>query len=189
MGGFGGRGGGRGTTVSYERKEKEGKTVLVLKSPSQEDFEVPYKLDGDTLTFDGGVYKVGGQGGRPAFLEIEFKGEWKRVDTALEDKLRKAFPGVDVDGFSIKVEIRSQRLLLAANKATIQADGHIRCEDCAVARLPAAPEGARPGSATAIRSEQAVFQLDKPIRSITDLATGTILSVDFGNGVRMNLKE
>jgi RNA polymerase sigma factor (sigma-70 family) len=193
MGGFGGfgggRGNGRGATVSYECKEKDGKTILVLKVPNQEDFEVPYKLDGDTLTFDGGVYKVGGQGGRPAFLEVEFKGEWKRVDTALEDKLRKAFPGVDVDGFSIKVELRGQRLVLAANKVTIQPDGHIRFEDCAVARLPVAQEGAKPGSATAVRSDQAVFQLDKPIRTIADLGSGTILTVDFGNGVRMNLKE
>jgi hypothetical protein len=173
--------------VGYESKEIEGKTILVLHLRNQDDFEVPYKLDGDTLTLDGGVYEVGGQGGRPAFLKVELKGEWKRVNTALEEAFRKAFRGMDVDGYSIKIEIRGQRLLLAANKAIIQPDGRIRFDDCAVARLPVVQEGAKPGTATTIRSAHAIVQLEKPAQKVTDL--GTVLAVEFPDGVRMNLKE
>jgi RNA polymerase sigma factor (sigma-70 family) len=182
-------GAGRGVSGVYELKDKEGKKVLVLKLPNKDDFEVPYKLEGDTLTLDGGVYELGGRGGRPAFLKVELKGEWKRVNTALEDKLRKALPGMDVEGFSIQVESRGQRLVIAANQAKVLEDGRIRLEDCAVARLPAVPEGAKPGRATSIRSEHAIFKLDKPARTVTDLGTGKVLAVEFADGVRMNLQE
>jgi RNA polymerase sigma factor (sigma-70 family) len=187
--GLPGRGIPRGSRVGYELKEKEGKKILVLKARNQDDFEVPYKLEGDTLTLDGGVFEVGGRGGRPAFLKVDLKGEWKRVDTALEDKLRKACPGVDVDGFSIKIECGRQRLVIAANTMTVQPDGRIRFEDCVVARLPLARDGAKSGSPTTIRSEHALVKLENPAHTVTDLGTGTILAVEFADGVRMNLKD
>jgi hypothetical protein len=196
LGGAGGAGAGplppgapRATTVGYQLKEKDGKKVIVIRGRDQGDVEVPYRLDGDTLTLDGGVYEVGGRAGRTPFLKVTLKGEWKRVNQGVEDKLRKAFPGMDVEGFAIQLEVRGQRLVAAANKALVQPDGRIRLEDCAVARLPAAGDGAKAASATTVRSAHAVFQLGAPARTLADLGGGKIIAVEFADGVRMNLKD
>src|SRR5205823_6237431 len=92
---LGGPGSRVGFSVGYEVKETDGKQILVLKRRSQDDFEVPFRLVGDTLTLNGGVYEVGGRGGRPGYLKVELKGEWKRVDTPLEGRIRKPLPEVD----------------------------------------------------------------------------------------------
>jgi hypothetical protein len=154
----------------------------------QEDVEASYKLDGDTLTFDGGVVEVGRRGGRPAFLTVELKGEWKRVDVDLENKLRRAFPGLDVESFVIQVENRSHRLVLAANSITVQG-GRVHLENCAIARIADDPAGAKPTIPTAIRCAYAAFTTDKPVRTVAELGTATITAVEFPDGVRLNLKD
>jgi hypothetical protein len=62
-------------------------------------------------------------------------------------------------------------------------------EDCVVARLPVAREGAKPATPTAIRSTHAVVELANPARAVTDLGAGNIVAVDFADGVQMDLKE
>ena len=42
---------------------------------------------------------------------------------------------------------------------------------------------------TAIRSESAILLLDKPVRTVAELATATITAVEFPGGVRLSLKD
>ena len=71
----------RFATLGYAIKETTGKKTLVLKMPNQDDFEVPFHLEGATLTLNGGVFEVGGTNGRPSFLQAELNGQWKREKT------------------------------------------------------------------------------------------------------------
>src|SRR5207244_2421016 len=71
---------------TYQVKENDGKKVIVIEGFAGK-MEIPYKLDGDTLTLDGGtrqVYERNAGGGFPPIL-VELKGEWKRVNVDLED--------------------------------------------------------------------------------------------------------
>jgi hypothetical protein len=62
--------------------------------------------------------------------------------------------------------------------------------DCALARIPDDPAGAKPTTPTAIRSEYAIITTDKPVRSVAELGkTGAITAVEFADGVRLNLKD
>jgi hypothetical protein len=177
----------RAVQLGYAIKEKGGTRILVLKMRNQNDFEVPYKLKGDLLTLDGGVFEVGAKDGRSALLQAELKGVWARVDTVLEKKMLDAFPPfpAELDGFQIKLELRSERLLIAADRATVEPDGRIRLESCAVARLGSTQSKARP---TTVRSEHALLTLQTPARLITDLKTGTLRRVEFADGLRLDLQ-
>jgi RNA polymerase sigma factor (sigma-70 family) len=194
LGGFGGggiggamgpagSGSGGGVATSYTLSEKDGKTFLVLKRPKQDELRVPYKLEGDTLTLDGGLFQVGPRAFTP---QIELKGTWKRVDKVLEDKFVKAFSPylMEWESYAIKLELRKQRLLIAAKSMTMK-DGEVRLEPCLIARLPS-QEGARP---TIVRSVYGLFTLQHPIQSITELNGGNILSVGFPDGLKMRLQE
>jgi hypothetical protein len=63
---------GARTKVEYELKEQDGKKIIVIKAPGQDDFLISYKLDGDKLKLDGGLYERAG-------LKAELRGEWKRA--------------------------------------------------------------------------------------------------------------
>ena len=124
-------------------KERDGKKVIVFHLRNQEDVEATYKLEGDTLTLDGGTIEPGGRGpggrgDRPAFFKFELKGEWKRVNVDLENKFRRAFPGLEVEALAIKIDLRSQRLVIGATNAVMQ-DGRLRLTDCVLARVPDVP--------------------------------------------------
>jgi hypothetical protein len=69
----------------------------------------------------------------------------------------------------------------------VEADGRIKLIDCAIARFP---EGEAPGKGvkpTTIRSENAYLTLDNAARSVTDLASRKILSVELAGGVSLSL--
>jgi RNA polymerase sigma factor (sigma-70 family) len=198
-GGLGGGAGGPGFGgpigygAGYDLKEKDGKKIIVFHlSPSkgdQQDVEASYSLDGDTLTLDGGVIEPGRRGDRPPLFTVELKGEWKRVNVDLENKLRRAFPGVTVETLAIKVDLRPQRLVIGASDATIQ-DGRIRLTDCVFARIPEGAAGAKATTPTAIRSEFALLTTANPVRSIDELAkSGSLTAVEFADGMRLSLQD
>jgi hypothetical protein len=184
LAGFGGARSKYGSSVlDYTIKEKEGKKFIVLEGNR---VEMGFRVDGDSLFLDGVVYELprigGGSGGEDLNF---FKGEWKRFDFALEQKFDQALPSNDVYfPLPIKIDMKSERLILAANKAAVEADGRIRLEDCALARFDA--DGSK---VTAIRSPQAFITLEDPVRSVRDLGAARIRVVEFADGVRMDFKK
>jgi len=105
----------------------------------------------------------------------------------VDQKLRQAFPGSEVSAAAIKLEVRSKGLVIAASAMAVEADGRVKLSDCCIARFPTgetAGAGVRP---TTIRSEYASFKLDGAVRSVTDLASRKILSIELAAGVSMRL--
>jgi hypothetical protein len=104
-----------------------------------------------------------------------------------DQKLRQAFPGSEVSAAAIKLEVRSQGLLIAASALAVEADGRVKVSDCAIARFPTGETAGARVRPTTIRSEHAYFKLDGAIRSVADLATCKILSVELAGGESVRL--
>jgi hypothetical protein len=104
----------------------------------------------------------------------------------VDRKLRQAFPGSTLSAATIKLEVRSKGLLIAASAVAIEPDGRVRFTDCAIARFPRgeAGKGVKP---TTIRSEYASFMPDRAVRSITELGSRKILAVELAGGVSVTL--
>ncbi len=105
--------------------------------------------------------------------------------TAIDRKLKQAFSDSAVKDAAVKLEFRSQGLLLAASSVTIEPDGRIKLTDCAVARFGEGADPARPGRLTTMRSTQVTLALDKPINGLTDLGDRRVLSAELAGGIRM----
>ncbi len=197
-GGFaGGSGGARADTSSisfeYEAKKTDGSGVFVIHTrhrgglrAAENVMEVPYKVDGDTLTLQGGVYDSGG----PRAFKVELKGEWKRLDTNLETKLRTAFvPGAELDFFPIRLELRGQKVMIVAQQAALEADGRVRFDHCAVVRMPNDQDADKSAAPTTVQSKHALVKLERTSRSATDFGKNAIMEIEFANGVRLTFKE
>jgi hypothetical protein len=104
----------------------------------------------------------------------------------IEARLQQAFPGSEVRSFAIRVHLRSKGLLIAADSLSITADGRAKLGPCALARF-AGGKGGRPSLQTAVRSRYALVEMDRPVSSFSDLASGKIVSVKLAGGVRLTL--
>jgi hypothetical protein len=104
----------------------------------------------------------------------------------VDDLLRRAFPDAAPVQAPIKASWRAQGLLVTAANFEILPDGRVRLTDCAVARFPAAGDGAaRP---TTARSPRADLTFDAPVRRLTDLSGRKVVSADLGAGVRLEFE-
>jgi hypothetical protein len=104
---------------------------------------------------------------------------------SVDQKLREAFPDSELSAAAVKLEIRSQGLVITAATIAVAHDGRVRLDDCVIARF--LREGGKWGKPTTIRSVYAHFTLDGPVRSITDLANRRILAVELAGGVHMTI--
>jgi hypothetical protein len=105
-----------------------------------------------------------------------------------ELKLQQAFPNDrGVSNLGIKLTIRAQGLVIAADSAIVEPDGRIKLSDCAIAQFPRQDAGGMTIRPTTIRSEYAYLKYDGPVRSMGDLASRKILAVELPGGATMSL--
>jgi hypothetical protein len=107
---------------------------------------------------------------------------------ATERKLQQAFPNdQQASSAAIKVNVRAQGLVFAADSATVEPDGRIKLSNCAIAQFPRQDAGGKTIRPTTIRSEYAYLKYDGPVRSIVDLVIRKILAVELPGGATMKL--
>jgi hypothetical protein len=105
----------------------------------------------------------------------------------VDRKLQLAF-GKDcqeVNGAAIKLAFRSRHMVVAASRATLEADGRVRLSACYIAAFDQEPDGQKPAQITAIRASMARITFDQPIRNITNMVTREITSVDLPGNMRI----
>ncbi len=181
-----------GISGAYSMKDVGGKQTLVLRfapnARDQDTFDVPFSVKGDTVTLEGGMFEVGARGNNPPLIKTELKGQWHRVDTALEKKLMEAFPGMDVPSFLYKFDLPAPGLLIAAEKMDLPGSKVIQLGGCAIARY-AKGSDSHGEVLTAVRSRSASLTFENPVSKLADLSANRVLSIEFADGARVDLKE
>ncbi|HTU16826.1 MAG TPA: hypothetical protein VMG10_02085 [Gemmataceae bacterium] len=110
-------------------------------------------------------------------------------DNTVDEKLREAFPGGEVDKAPIVLYQHSKRLLIAAEQVIIEADGKVKLVGCAIARFQASKKPGKASPPTVIRCQFARIKLDRPAHSTDKLLRGKIVSVELSGGVRLRFEE
>jgi hypothetical protein len=107
------------------------------------------------------------------------------------EKLRKAFPGGEVENAPIRLDIRSKRLLIAADRMTLEADGRVKLVGCAIARFQAPKGASKEALPTTIRCQFAHIKLDRPIHTLTpsELSGRKIVSVELSGGIHFTFED
>jgi hypothetical protein len=106
------------------------------------------------------------------------------------EKLRKAFPGSDVENAPIRLDIRSKRLLIPADRMILEADGRVKLVGCAIARSQAPKESGEPSLPTTIRCQFALIKFDRPVHSFSPAEfRHKIVSVELSGGVHLTFDE
>jgi protein involved in polysaccharide export with SLBB domain len=88
---------------------------------------------------------------------------------------------------TIKLEVRSLGLVLAANEMSIEPDGRARFTPCWLARFSEAGEEAQP--VVAIRCPEARVSFDGPVKSLADIGRRRITDVDASSDVGMTFPK
>jgi hypothetical protein len=122
--------------------------------------------------------------------EVDVPGRGGRPNCGtVDEQLREAFPGGEVERASIRLVIRSKRLLVAADQISFDADGKVKLVGCGIIRFQAPKGSGKALQPTAIRCESARVTFDRPIHTDSDLGLGKFVSIELSGGVRLSLEE
>jgi RNA polymerase sigma factor (sigma-70 family) len=106
-----------------------------------------------------------------------------------DQQLGRAFPANrwEVCEAAIKLEIRSQRLVLAADSMSIEEDGRVRFAPCWLVRYDAEAPGSAAPQALTLRCREVRLTFDGAVRNLADMGRRRVVAIEPAGNVRLAL--
>jgi RNA polymerase sigma factor (sigma-70 family) len=103
----------------------------------------------------------------------------RRLRSAFGDDCREAL------GAAIKLELRSRRVVLAADRFSVEADGRVKLTPCWLVQSGQEEGGAGVSEGLALRCREAFLTFDGPVHSLADVGRRQVTAVEPAGDVRI----